>query len=87
MTQARLSLTPYYTYKTFALLLLGSVWIAPSSLKGFAGYGVFTTRPLAKGEHIIGRPDGVAIPVETDWDRRAPLQKERRNWSHMWGNY
>ena len=65
----------------------GSVWIAPSSLKGFAGYGVFTTRPLAEGEHIIGRPDGVAVPVETEWDRHAPLQKERTEWSNLWGNY
>ena len=65
----------------------GSVWIAPSSLKGFAGYGVFTTRDLAKGEHIIGRPDGVAVPIETEWDRKAPKKKERNNWANMWGNY
>lgn len=65
----------------------GSVWIAPSSLKGFAGYGVFTTRDLDKGEHIIGRPDGVAIPVETSWDRSAPKKFARNNFSNMWGNY
>lgn len=65
----------------------GSVWVAQSSLKGFAGYGVFTTRDLEEGEHIIGRPDGVAIPVETDWDETAPKKRERNNWWNMWGNY
>ena len=61
--------------------------MAASSLKGFAGYGVFTTRDLEKEEHIIGRPDGMAIPMETDWDRRAPKQKQRTDWYNVWGNY
>ena len=56
-------------FLTHRLRHTGTVWIAPSYLKGFAGYGVFTTRDLEKGEHIIGRPDGVAVPVEFDWPR------------------
>lgn len=63
------------------------MWIAPSSLNGFAGYGVFTTRDLAEGEAILGQPDGVAIPVETSWDKTAPKQRERRDWWGVWGNY
>lgn len=65
----------------------GTVWMAPSSLKGFAGYGVFTTRDLREGESILGQPDGVAIPVETKWESTAPKQTERRAWWNVWGNY
>lgn len=61
--------TPLPIFLTHRLRHTGTVWIAPSYLKGFAGYGVFTTRDLEKGEHIIGRPDGVAVPVEFDWPR------------------
>ena len=65
----------------------GSVWIAPSSIQGFAGYGVFTTRDLELDESILGIPDGVAIPVETKWDASSPKQAERKAWWHVWGNY
>jgi hypothetical protein len=41
-----------------------TVWMAPSSLKGLHGFGVFTTRPIALGEKVLNGPDGVSIPVE-----------------------
>lgn len=40
-----------------------TVWIAPSSLKGVNGYGVFTTRDIQKGEPILGAPDGLGVIV------------------------
>ena len=65
----------------------GTVWIAPSSLKGVNGYGVFTTRDLQPDESILGIPDGVAIPVETNWDESSPKLPERLAWWQVWGNY
>lgn len=62
--------------------------MAPSSLKGFAGYGTFTTRDLAQEESILGTADGVAIPVETKWDKHSsPKLDERKAWWSIWGNY
>lgn len=80
-------LSPSHTYHVLVVTFVGTVWIAPSSLKGFAGYGVFTTRDLDKDESILGIPDGVAIPIETDWDDHTPKVKERHDWWEVWGNY
>jgi len=40
-----------------------SVYMAPSSIKGIDGYGIFTTKPLPKGSYILKGPDGPGIPV------------------------
>jgi hypothetical protein len=85
LTPTPLRSTPSFSLSSsLACIQTGSVWIAASSLKGFAGYGVFTTRDLAAGDAIIGRPDGVAIPVETAYDPAAPKAAERNQWLHVW---
>ena len=70
------------------LYFSGSIFIAPSSLHGNAGFGVYTSRRIAKGEPILsgpeGTPDGPAIPV-TD---PGYLFDERYNqWNNVFGNY
>jgi len=65
-----------------------TIYFAPSSLKGFPGYGIYTTRDLWKGERILGGPDGVSIPVEqprrrTDFPKKDLVQK----WTRLWGDY
>jgi hypothetical protein len=66
-----------------------TVWIAPSSLRGVNGYGVFTTRDLKEGESILGNPDGVAIPVENyhpspDQPNYESFKKFRRLFDNYW---
>ena len=65
-----------------------TVWLAPSSLKGHSGYGIFTTRPLAKDEPILGGPDGVSIPIIDAYrSRKFPHNQARKNWVRVWENY
>jgi hypothetical protein len=71
----------YGTYRSFLTFLQCLLSVNPTNLR------LSIQRELDSGDHIIGRPDGVAVPVDFDWDRRAPLQKERTDWSNVWGNY
>ena len=41
-----------------------TIWMAPSSVKGLDGYGIFTTRSIQTGSQMLsGGPDGPSIPV------------------------
>eukprot|EP00977_Amphora_coffeiformis_P011531 scaffold2768_cov161-Amphora_coffeaeformis.AAC.7 len=65
-----------------------SVWIAQSSVKGLQGYGVFTTRDLARDEHILGVPDGVSIPIIGYWQRHGGSATAAKDaWMKVWDNY
>ncbi|KAL7564516.1 hypothetical protein ACA910_017675 [Epithemia clementina (nom. ined.)] len=64
-----------------------SIYVAPSSLKGNPGYGIFTTRNLWKGEKILGGPDGVAIPVEGYNQRDIPKGDLKEHWIRLWDPY
>ena len=65
-----------------------SIYVAPSSLKGFPGLGIYTTRDLWKGEPILGGPDGISIPIETAYHQRnLPKFQLRRQWANLWGEY
>lgn len=60
-----------------------TIWIAPSSLKGVDGYGIFTTRDLQAGESILGGPDGLAITLE-NLSHQAPAHNQ---WRRVWSEY
>ena len=62
-----------------------SVYLAPSSLKGHVGFGIFTTRDIGKDESILSGPDGPSVPV-VDY-RGGPLRKLRKQWVRTWDNY
>jgi len=77
--------TPYASTSEASSTLPGeekecTVWIAPSSLRGVNGYGIFTTRDIRKGESILGAPDGVGIPVGSYHYNEEPKARERRLW-------
>ncbi len=40
-----------------------TIWMAPSSVKGLDGYGIFTTRSIKAGSKMLPGPDGPSIPV------------------------
>ena len=65
------------------------IWMAPSSLRPFPGYGIFTTRDIDKGDSILGAPDAVSIPLH-DMRRKNehnPLYRERRRlWRNVFSN-
>jgi hypothetical protein len=66
------------------------IWMAPSSLKPYPGYGIFTTRHIHKKESILhSSSDAVSIQIR-DAHRftNMPLIKERKKWwSNTFGNY
>lgn len=64
------------------------IWMAPSSLVPFPGFGIFTTREISMRESILHQPDAVSIPLH-DMKRRRdmPLRKERRDvWFNVFSN-
>ena len=66
--------------------------MAPSSLKGHAGYGVFTTEDIATGDPILsgppGTPDGPTVGV-VDASHNIPpsLRAANHQWHNVWGHY
>eukprot|EP00536_Pseudo-nitzschia_multiseries_P015474 jgi/Psemu1/246888/estExt_Genewise1.C_8940007 len=67
----------------------GGIWMAPSSLLPYPGYGIFTTRTIKKKESILHAPDAVSIQIrEGHRFKRMPQEKERRLWwDNTFGNY
>lgn len=65
----------------------GTIWIAPSSLRGVNGYGIFTTRDLGPGESLLGVPDGVSIPVEAYRSKGRPNEASFRAFKQLFDNY
>ena len=66
--------------------------MAPSSLKGHTGFGVYTTRDIDKGQAILsgppGTPDGPTIAV-VDSMRNVPfeLTAAHHQFHNSFGNY
>jgi hypothetical protein len=78
----------FFGMKNLLLLLAGTIWLAPSSLLGHPGYGLFTTRNLTAGEPVLGGPDGLSIPVEDRWyEVSGELGEKKKNWIHLWNSY
>lgn len=55
-----------------------NIWMAPSSLKGLDGYGIFTTRDIKKGTSIFPESDGPSIPV---------VDSNPGRWYKTWNEY
>ena len=63
-----------------------SIWMAPSSLKGHPGFGVYTTRDLNANESILQSPDSPSILV-VDVEE-GPLQGQvRQEWIKHFDDY
>ena len=58
--------------------------MAPSSLVGNAGFGIFTTRDLQPHESVLGVPDGLSIPIVSYLDHRPQGQQQ---WTALWDNW
>lgn len=56
----------------------GTIWMAPSSLKGLDGYGIFTTRDIQEGSSIFTEPDGPSIPI---------IDYNKGPWLNLWYEY
>ena len=64
-----------------------SIWMAPSSLKGHSGFGIYTTRNMDKGEAILAGPDGPSIPVVDADSGPRELLTERKAWYRTFDEY
>ena len=67
-----------------------TIWLAPSSLKGNPGYGIFTTRHISKDDAVLqSGPDGLSIPLEDlRYDPKDYNEsKAKKKWRHIWGTY
>ena len=66
------------------------IWMAPSSLTPYPGYGIFTTRPIHKKESILhSSSDAVSIQIRDAYRfSNMPYAKERKKWwTNTFGNY
>jgi len=61
--------------------------MAPTSIKGSNTMGIYTTRSIKKGEHILNAPDGPSITLLTDSFRGKTAKFPESNWIRLWGEY
>lgn len=65
------------------------IYMAPSSVKGLDGFGVYITEPVSKGDFFFNGPDGPDILV-TDYDYfpfNDTLARERAAWIRLFDGY
>uniref|UniRef100_A0A7S4AB37 SET domain-containing protein n=1 Tax=Pseudo-nitzschia australis TaxID=44445 RepID=A0A7S4AB37_9STRA len=65
------------------------IWMAPSSLLPYPGYGIFATRNIHAKESILHAPDAVSVQIrEAHRFKNMPMKKERHLWwDNTFGNY
>lgn len=66
------------------------IWMAPSSLVPYPGYGIFTTRTIHKQESILHAPsDAVSIQIREAYrfQNMPDSAARRRWWDNTFGNY
>lgn len=63
-----------------------SIFMAPSSLMGHTGFGIYTTRDIERGSDILSAPDGPSIPV-VDYSSGPPSKKVRDDWMRFFDDY
>lgn len=64
--------------------------MAPSSVRGLDGMGLFTTKDMTKGEDFLTDYDGPSIPVfdyRPTWLKVDELAKVRSRWIRFFGDY
>lgn len=66
---------------------LGTIWMAPSSLKGQPGFGIYTTRDIAKKEAILAGPDGPSLPVIDSERGPSSMRAARDLWFRTFNEY
>jgi hypothetical protein len=66
------------------------IYLAPSSVKGLDGYGIYTTEDINKNELILSNPDGPSIPIIDyifEQIQTTEAQIGRQVWINLWDNY
>ena len=61
--------------------------MAPTSLKGSDTMGIYTTRDMKVGEHMMSAPDGPSITVLTDSFRATTTKFPESDWIDLMGEY
>jgi hypothetical protein len=61
--------------------------MAPSSLVGHAGFGIYTTRAFAAQESLLARPNGPSIPVVDPQHGPAEPHGSRSQWIRTFDDY
>ena len=78
-----------YIHLLYILLFVG-IWMAPSSVVPYPGYGIFTTRAIHQQESILrGMSDAVSIQIREAYRyKQMPHQVWRQRWwANTFGNY
>lgn len=80
----------FLTLHFFVTATIGSIYMAPSSVKGIDGMGVFTTEEMNSGDLFLSGYDGPSIPVldprRSDRDSEA-LAEQRKRWTELFDGY
>jgi len=61
--------------------------MAPSSLIGNPGFGIFVTRDLQRNEKVLNGPDGISIPIVAYLQLSVPKGHLKKAWIAVWDNY
>ena len=64
-----------------------SIFMAPASMKGNSGYGLYTTRDVSRGEQFLTAPDSPSIPVLDYGSEYAPTESEAKAREHFFDTF
>jgi hypothetical protein len=68
----------------------GSIYMAPSSVHGLDGMGIYTTEALSDGDELLSAYDGPSIPVldyYKRWYKGDGLEENRKRWNQLFDDY
>lgn len=71
-------------------MITGSIYMAPSSVRGLDGMGLFTTEDMNQGEDFLSSYDGPSIPVidhRQNWLEFDEFADFRSRWSRLFNDY
>jgi hypothetical protein len=80
----------FLTLRVFVTVPIGSIYMAPSSVKGLNGMGIFTTEAMTARDELLSEYDGPSIPVldprRSDRDSEE-LAEQRKRWIELFDGY
>jgi hypothetical protein len=79
---------PVFNFISF--LCTGTIYMAPSSIKGIDGMGMFTIENMKKGQYFLSSYDGPSIPIlnfKFMGQGEDSLSEDRERWTKLFDGY
>jgi hypothetical protein len=77
-------------FNSISFLCTGTIYMAPSSIKGIDGMGLFTIEDMKKGQYFLSSYDGPSIPIlnfKFIGQGEDSLSEDRERWIKLFDGY